>query len=97
MRDEPELLVPISELHRQREELLGQARPAEPAALTGWRLVVWLLWAGLGLVTVLPMAVGAMFVRHSDPDLAWGIWAVFAVWLAVAYLTNPLLRNGPQR
>ncbi|MDE2441939.1 MAG: hypothetical protein KGP14_13025 [Betaproteobacteria bacterium] len=97
MKDEPELLVPISELHRQRAELLAHAKPPAPRELTGWRRALWLLWTILGAVTVLPLAVGALFIRRSDPELACGILIACGIWVTVAYWTNPLLRDGPQR
>lgn len=97
MQDEPELLVPISELHWQRDDLLAQADPSASHELTGWRLGLWRGWTILGALTVLPMAFGALFIRRSDPNLAWGIFIVFGCWLVIAYWTNPLARSSLRR
>lgn len=97
MKDEPELLVPISELHRQRDEMLAQAKPAAPRELTGWKLWLWRVWVFAGAITIVPVTLGATLTRHSDPGLFWGSIVVCGIWLVICYATNPLLRDGPQR
>lgn len=82
MQDEPELLIPISQLQ--------QPAPA-PVEPSGWRMALWRAWIVVGVVTVGPCAFAALFVTNSGS--AGDIGAVlFLAWLFIAWIVKPLLR-----
>lgn len=88
MRDEPELLIPVS-------EVMDRRAPEAPA-LSGWALALWRLWVFVGVVTVGPCACAALFLTNSGSAGELGA-TLFVVWLAVAWIAKPLLSRSQQR